>query len=393
MPQSAEHIDACLALGVRDGLLVITRCDLLDPEPALADVRGAAGRHRAGRAPGGRRLRGHRARAWTGCAPRWPRSPPGCPPPIRRPTCGSGWTGRSPSAAPAPWSPAPSAPARSGSATSWSCSVRRAPRRVAVRGLQSLGAPVPAARGVARVAVNLRGLPRDAVGPRATCCAPPRPGRSTDTLDVRLHGTRHPAPPADGAARAAAAARRGGRGAGPGAAARPGHRPAAAGPTAAAAHRGPGGAARPGPARGGRRGDRARRRAAGRCAAAAPPPAAPPSWPAWARSRTRPRSWPGAGWPGGPSWSRWACRRPISTRWLAAGAPAAGGWLVDPGRAGSLVERLRAAVAAHDAADPLDPGLPVEAARRAGGTARPAAGRGAAAARTRARRAAARRDG
>jgi selenocysteine-specific elongation factor len=47
--------------------------------------------------------------------------------------------------------------------------------------------------------------------------------------------------------------------------------------------------------------------------------------------------------------------------------PAAGDWLVDPARAPELVAALRAAVAAHDAADPLDPGLPVEAARRAVG--------------------------
>ena len=39
MPQSAEHVDACLALGVRHGLLVISRCDLLDPEPARDEVR------------------------------------------------------------------------------------------------------------------------------------------------------------------------------------------------------------------------------------------------------------------------------------------------------------------------------------------------------------------
>ena len=46
-------------------------------------------------------------------------------------------------------------------------------------------------------------------------------------------------------------------------------------------------------------------------------------------------------------------------------APPATGWShPEPDRAPSL-ERLRAAVAAHDAADPLDPGLPLEAARRA----------------------------
>src|SRR5436853_6011119 len=39
MPQSQEHLDALDALGVRHGLLVLTRCDLADPAPALAVAR------------------------------------------------------------------------------------------------------------------------------------------------------------------------------------------------------------------------------------------------------------------------------------------------------------------------------------------------------------------
>jgi selenocysteine-specific elongation factor len=46
------------------------------------------------------------------------------------------------------------------------------------------------------------------------------------------------------------------------------------------------------------------------------------------------------------------------------GVPAAGGRLVDPAKARELVAVLATAVDAHDAADPLDPGLPLEAARR-----------------------------
>jgi selenocysteine-specific elongation factor len=53
------------------------------------------------------------------------------------------------------------------------------------------------------------------------------------------------------------------------------------------------------------------------------------------------------------------------------GTPAATGWLVDPDRALVLANELAAAVAAHDAADPLDPGLPIEAARRAVGLPEP----------------------
>src|SRR5437879_10969847 len=38
MPQSAEHLAAIDALGVRHGLLVITRADLADPGDALAEA-------------------------------------------------------------------------------------------------------------------------------------------------------------------------------------------------------------------------------------------------------------------------------------------------------------------------------------------------------------------
>ncbi|GAB3689073.1 selenocysteine-specific translation elongation factor [Saccharopolyspora tripterygii] len=39
MPQSAEHLDALDALGVSEGLLVVTRSDLADPGPALEQAR------------------------------------------------------------------------------------------------------------------------------------------------------------------------------------------------------------------------------------------------------------------------------------------------------------------------------------------------------------------
>ena len=39
MPQSAEHLAAIDALGVRAGILVITRADLADPAPALRQAR------------------------------------------------------------------------------------------------------------------------------------------------------------------------------------------------------------------------------------------------------------------------------------------------------------------------------------------------------------------
>ena len=39
MPQSAEHLAALHALGVRHGLLAVTRSDLADPAPALCRAR------------------------------------------------------------------------------------------------------------------------------------------------------------------------------------------------------------------------------------------------------------------------------------------------------------------------------------------------------------------
>jgi selenocysteine-specific elongation factor len=40
MPQTSEHVAVLSALGVRDGVVAITKSDVLDPEPAAAEVRG-----------------------------------------------------------------------------------------------------------------------------------------------------------------------------------------------------------------------------------------------------------------------------------------------------------------------------------------------------------------
>jgi selenocysteine-specific elongation factor len=47
--------------------------------------------------------------------------------------------------------------------------------------------------------------------------------------------------------------------------------------------------------------------------------------------------------------------------------PATAGWLIAPDTAVERAAALAAALAAHDKADPVDPGLPLEAARRAAG--------------------------
>ena len=48
MPQSAEHLAAVDAVGIRHGLLAVTRCDLADPGPATREALGQLSRTRLG---------------------------------------------------------------------------------------------------------------------------------------------------------------------------------------------------------------------------------------------------------------------------------------------------------------------------------------------------------
>ena len=43
MPQTSEHVAVLTALGVRDGVVVITKCDRLDPAPAAVEARALVG--------------------------------------------------------------------------------------------------------------------------------------------------------------------------------------------------------------------------------------------------------------------------------------------------------------------------------------------------------------
>ena len=233
MPQSAEHLAAVDALGVRHGLLVTTRADLADPGPAtgaalaeiaktslgaveavavsavtgegLDDLRAAlarlvsalprsGGREQAsGREQTGGGRAGGRGRAADSGQPTDSGQPAhsaqvdgparmALSGPIGSP-CGSGSTARSPSPAPAPWSPARCPPGRSG--TDRNCCSLLSGQPVRVRGLQALGEPADEVSGVARVALNLRGIPADLP---ARGMALIEPGRWTLTteLDVRI---------------------------------------------------------------------------------------------------------------------------------------------------------------------------------------------------------------
>ena len=63
MPQSAEHLAAIDALGISRGLLAVTRADLADPGPAMAQATAEIRQVQPRRGPGRRRQRGHRRRA------------------------------------------------------------------------------------------------------------------------------------------------------------------------------------------------------------------------------------------------------------------------------------------------------------------------------------------
>ncbi len=362
MPQSAEHVDACLALGVRHGLLVISRCDLLDPEPARDEVRAEL----AGTALAGLPAVGVSAVTGLGMdllraelaalAARLPAPDPAAD--VRL------WVDRAftiRGAGTVVTGTLGAGTIRAGDELELVTAGGR--RAVGVRGLQTLGAAAAAASGVARVAVNLRGLRREAVGRGDVLCTPGA-WPAVPMLDVRLHGTRGPAPAAEALPEQLQLH--------VGAAAVP-VRVRPLGPDTARLR-----LARPLPLR---IGDRVVLRDPGRRDVAAGATALDVAPPALRRrGAAARRAGELAGMGPVPDAAAELARRGVARRpdlvamgvpaaevdaLARAGAPTAGDWLVHPERTGALLERLRAAVAAHDAADPLDPGLPLEAARRA----------------------------
>jgi len=198
MPQSAEHLAAVDALAVRHGLLVITRADLADPEPvtrvALAEIsRTSLGSVeavavsavtgaglddlRAALARLAATLRGS-GMSGTG-APDIPEISPYVPP-VRL------WIDRSFTVRGAGTVVTGTLPAGT-VANGQELLLTRRPdvQPVRVRGLQALGEPAERVTGVARVALNLRGVP---TGVPQRGMALIEPGRWTLTaeLDVRL---------------------------------------------------------------------------------------------------------------------------------------------------------------------------------------------------------------
>ncbi|GAA2628543.1 selenocysteine-specific translation elongation factor [Paractinoplanes durhamensis] len=185
MPQSAEHLAALDALGVQHGLLVVTRSDLADPAPALAQARELIAATSLG---------GVEAVAVSG-------------------TTGAGLDDllsaldRLVGGLPAPdedgpvrlWVDRVFTIKGAGTVATGTLSAGRlavgdelllgllGDEPVRVRGLQTLGAPVPEVAATARVAVNLRGVPKERLS-RGDALLTPGRFRHTDLIDVRLHG-------------------------------------------------------------------------------------------------------------------------------------------------------------------------------------------------------------
>ncbi|OYO20770.1 selenocysteine-specific translation elongation factor [Enemella dayhoffiae] len=157
--QSSEHLAAIAALGIRHGLLVLTRNDLADPEPAREQARARLSEAGFGdwadvavSARSGDGLSQLRAAldALLATVP--------APEVSGR---GRLWVDRS-------FTIRGAGTVVTGTLGSGTLAiedrVRLAGRPVRIRGLQSLGEPVERAAAVARVAVNLRGLDADRVG-------------------------------------------------------------------------------------------------------------------------------------------------------------------------------------------------------------------------------------
>lgn len=359
MPQSAEHVDALSALGVRHGLLVVTRSDLLEPELARDEARAhLAGTPLAGipavcvSAATGEGMGDLRA-ALDDLAAALP--VPDSRADVRL------WVDRAftiRGAGTVVTGTLPAGRLRVDDELELH-SADHPPRRVTVRGLQSLGQPQDRVAGVARVAVNLRGVPRAAVA-RGDVLLAPGSWLPTAELDVRLSGVRGTAPD-------------------------PGELPEQlmlhVGSAALAARvRSLGDDVvrlrlrHPVPLR---IGDRAVLRDPGRRRVATGLHVLDVAPPALVRRGAAARRAAELSGVAGPDAAGELRRRGVVRRadLVAMGVPAeqvtalrapgAGGYLLDPWLATALGTRLAAAVAAHDAVDPVDPGLPLEAARRA----------------------------
>ncbi|OBG24306.1 selenocysteine-specific translation elongation factor [Mycobacterium sp. 852002-51057_SCH5723018] len=175
MPQSEEHLAALDALGVRHALLVISKADLADPGPAIAQARERFATTSLAGAPVALGTDLERVRAeLVALTDRLP--VPDRDADVRL------WVDRS-------FTVRGAGTVVTGTLAAGTIRVgdelEHAGRRVTVRGLQSLGRPEDAVGPVARVALNLRGVDRQQIG-RGDTVRTPGAWRDTAEIDVAL---------------------------------------------------------------------------------------------------------------------------------------------------------------------------------------------------------------
>ena len=182
--QSTEHLDALDALGVRHGLLAVTRCDLADPAAATEQAQQHLRESSLGQLPAVH-VSGRTGAGLDRLREQLDLLAAGLPAPDRDADVRL-WIDRAftiKGAGTVVTGTLPAGTLRTGD------QLRLHPggRKVAVRGLQALGTDHPEVAAVARVAVNLRGVPLEEVRRGHALLSPDR-WLSTDLVDVRLGG-------------------------------------------------------------------------------------------------------------------------------------------------------------------------------------------------------------
>jgi selenocysteine-specific elongation factor len=200
-PQSAEHLAVISALGIKRGLLAITKSDLVDPAAATAVAQAQIARSSLGEIPA------VAVSAVTGAGMpslvsalddlvrSLPQPDPGAPVRI--------WVDRS-------FSMTGSGTVATGTLPAGTVHrddelvITPAMRPVRIRDLQSLGAPADAVTGTARVALNLRGIGRDVLH-RGMALVQTGRWTLTDLIDVRIDEDPNEAGDASGLGRVSSA--------------------------------------------------------------------------------------------------------------------------------------------------------------------------------------------
>jgi selenocysteine-specific elongation factor len=196
MPQSAEHLAVISALGIKRGLLVVTKSDLAAPAAATAQALAHISRSSLGEIPAvavssvtGAGLP-DLTRALGELGQSLPEPDPGAPVRI--------WIDRA-------FSMTGSGTVATGTLPAGTVHrgdelvITPAMRPVRIREMQSLGEPAETASGTARVALNLRGIGKDALH-RGMALVQAGRWTLTDLIDIRITAVSQPADAAEDSA-------------------------------------------------------------------------------------------------------------------------------------------------------------------------------------------------